>query len=68
MVDLPVTTAAYTDALQGSQLAEGLSTQDYDPPPEDLEGVIALPNGVLAGFLGRDILLLRALSAPCLAG
>lgn len=27
-----------------------LTTQTYDPPPEDLIGLIGLPNGVMAGF------------------
>jgi len=32
-----------------------LVSMDWEPPPAGLQGIVALPNGVLAGFLGRTI-------------
>ena len=36
-------------------LAEILPSNDYDPIPDDAEGLIALPNGMMAAFHGREI-------------
>ena len=36
-------------------LGSALITTTWDPPHEDLRGLIALPNGVLAAFKGREI-------------
>ena len=47
--------ASYTDEVQTVDLGDGLVSLDWDPPPEGLQGLIALPNGVLCGFEGRDV-------------
>ena len=53
--EIPVAQNVYTDAVVGTDLGETLKSLNWSMPPEDLEGLIALPNGFLAGFVGRDI-------------
>ena len=53
--EIPVAQNMYTDAVVGSNLGETLKSLTWAMPPEDLDGLIALPNGFLAGFTGRDI-------------
>lgn len=51
---------SYTDTALDSALGAPLSTTNFLPPPKNLNGVIALPNGVLAGFHANSLYL----SAP----
>lgn len=34
---------------------EVISSVDYNPPPDDLHGLIGLPNGIMAGFVGKKV-------------
>lgn len=34
---------------------EVIPSTDYNPPPDDLQGLIALPNGIMAGFVGKKV-------------
>ena len=36
-------------------LTEALTSTEYEPPPEDLEGLITAQNGILAGFVGNSV-------------
>ena len=47
--------ATYDDTTPIRGLGSALITTTWDPPHEDLQGLIALPNGVLAAFKGREI-------------
>jgi hypothetical protein len=40
----------YTDGSLSSALGEVLQTEDYSPPPDDLAGIRAMPNGALVGY------------------
>lgn len=55
VTELSVGTTSYIDTLTAAQLGETISTIGWLPPPSDLEGLIALPNGVLAGFVGNTV-------------
>ena len=55
VAEIPISQAAYTDQTLTGSLGDALISTFWDPPPEDLDGLIALPNGVLAGFLNRDV-------------
>jgi hypothetical protein len=35
---------------------EAIATTDYDQPPDDMEGIISMPNGMMAAFSGREVL------------
>jgi hypothetical protein len=43
------------DLPEDSPIQEAIGTLTYNPPPDDLQGIIALPNGMLAGFTGNKL-------------
>ena len=45
-----IATTSTTDDLLNTDLGEGISTTDFDPPPDDMIGIVAMANGILAGF------------------
>lgn len=52
------TTAAaanFTDDVKPDELGEELPTLTWSAPPQTLAGLTNLPNGMMAGFSGRDI-------------
>ncbi|MEC4091583.1 hypothetical protein [Pseudoalteromonas rubra] len=57
---LPLHTTSYTDTKRQDQLTHVLSTIDYLPPPEDLNGLIGLDGGMLAGFTGSTVCISEA--------
>lgn len=59
----PVLGAAFTDSYPDSSLGEVLPSLLWDLPPDDLQGALALPNGVLAGF-SKNIFCLSAQNFP----
>lgn len=61
--EIPLATADYVDTLTDAQLGEALESEDWDLPPDDLQGIIALPNGIMAGFR-RNQLCLSAQNRP----
>ena len=48
------TLSAY-DALEAAGLGETIPSLTWDAPPDELRGLINLPNGMMAGFVGRDL-------------
>jgi hypothetical protein len=63
VAEIPLATADYVDVLTDAALGEVLITDLWDLPPNDLEGILALPNGVMAGFR-RNQLCLSAQNYP----
>jgi hypothetical protein len=60
----PPTTAArywgdstydFTDDFDSRDLFDILVTDDYDAPPEDLQGLTAIQNNILIGFVGNTL-------------
>lgn len=49
------TTTTYTDTKLDSALGASMTTTLYTPPPEDLAGITAMANGMLAGFKGNAV-------------
>jgi len=45
----------YEDTTADADLGEVLTTTDYDPPPDGLTGITYMGNGIMAGFLGKDV-------------
>lgn len=45
----------YTDVIASNPIQEVLPSTDYNSPPQALEGAIALPNGMMAAFVGKKI-------------
>jgi hypothetical protein len=55
VAEIPAATTVYEDTQLADALSEELPTTDWDPPPDGLHGIINLPNGIVAGFVGRDL-------------
>lgn len=57
--EVPIAQAKYVDTKDDSAIADGtvLDSEDWDLPPSDLEGIIALPNGMMAGFRRNQLCL-----------
>lgn len=56
--ELPIATATgsgYVDDIDPDDLAEEIPSLGWLPPPDDMKGLINLPNGIMAGFVSRDI-------------
>jgi len=60
----PTTTARYwgdggvytfTDDFDSRDFFDILTSDDYDAPPEDLQGLTAIQNNILCGFLGNTL-------------
>lgn len=47
--------SGFEDAVDPEDLAEEIPSIDWLPPVDNMQGLINLPNGVMAGFSGRDI-------------
>lgn len=50
VAEVPLATADYVDDLTDAELGEELESEGWDLPPDDLEGILALPNGIMCGF------------------
>ena len=48
-------TANFTDNLPATAINEPLPSLDWNAPPDGLQGLISLPNGMMAGFVGKDL-------------
>lgn len=57
VAEIPAANDTYSDTLSAEQLGEVLPSTDWYAPPADMIGLVSLPNGVLAGFSGKDLYL-----------
>lgn len=53
LTELAATALKYQDAY--GTLNEAIPSVNYNAPPDGLRGIIALPNGMMAGFLGKQL-------------
>lgn len=63
VAEIPLDQPTYVDVLTDTQLGEVLESDDWALPPDDLRGILALPNGVMVGFR-RNQLCLSAQNHP----
>ncbi len=45
----------FTDDFSYLSLTSLLRSTEYEPPPENMQGITALHNGIMAGFVGNDL-------------
>ncbi len=45
----------FYDTVTGFPIQEALPSTDYNPPPDGLRGLVALPNGMMAAFEGKKV-------------
>jgi hypothetical protein len=57
VAEIPLAQADYIDSVLDAELGEVLQSEDWDLPPDDLRGIIALPNGIMAGFRRNQLCL-----------
>lgn len=50
-----VSGANFVDSVAPSAIGEVLPSRFWNPPPDNLEGLIALPNGIMAGFVDKQL-------------
>ena len=64
VADVPLATDTVDDAKTEGQLGEAIPTASFIAPPDDvtadhpdgsLQGLVSLPNGILAGFAGQTV-------------
>lgn len=60
VASIAAATTIYADSKTDTELGEVLQTgygtkASWDPPPDDLLGIVGLPGGILAGFKGKDV-------------
>jgi hypothetical protein len=53
--EIPVATTTYQDTKPDSDLSEVLDTEEWLTPPDDLKGLISIPNGCFVGFSGKQV-------------
>lgn len=55
VAEIPAASTSMLDFPDEMPLQEPLPSLHYDPPRDDLTGIVALPNGILAAFAGRTL-------------
>jgi hypothetical protein len=53
--ELPASQTSFTDDVLAESLGEELPSLTWLTPPDTLRGLTNLPNGIMAGFTGRDV-------------
>lgn len=53
--EIAIATASYDDSKSDTQLGAVLETTNWAIPPNDLKGLLSLPNGSFAGFSGKQV-------------
>lgn len=48
-------TGIFDDVPDTTPLQEPIPSLDYDMPPDDLSGLVTMPNGIMAAFVGRTL-------------
>ena len=49
------TTADFVDTVAVQDFQEQLPSMDWNAPPDDLTGLVTMPNGMMAAFMGKDV-------------
>lgn len=57
VADMDVQTATYSDIITDAVVATNfqLASQLWTPPPEDLQGILSMPNGMAVGWRANEI-------------
>jgi hypothetical protein len=45
----------YVDAIATDNFSEALPSLNWNPPPDGLTGLTSMPNGIMVGFVGKDL-------------
>ncbi|HEV8033513.1 hypothetical protein [Yoonia sp.] len=56
VAEIPAATASYSHDDAANPLQEVLPSADFDPPPATMQGLVSMPNGMMAAFNGKEVL------------
>ncbi|WP_316205732.1 hypothetical protein [Bradyrhizobium sp. SZCCHNS1012] len=57
IAERPVSSADFVDDIAEDAFGEVLPSRAYNAPPDELTGLISMPNGMMAAFQGKDLYL-----------
>lgn len=63
VAEIPLAQAEYVDNIPDTELGEELESEGWELPPVDMKGILALPNGTMAG-VSKNQLCLSAQNRP----
>lgn len=52
---IAIATTTYADSKLDTQLSTALPSEDWDYPPDELQGLTYMSNGIVVGFIGKDL-------------
>jgi hypothetical protein len=52
---IPIAQTTYADTILDENLGEAIQTTTYFPPPTNMQGLCGGANGMMAGFVGKDV-------------
>jgi hypothetical protein len=55
VADINIGTTTFVDSVTATGLGQVLPSANYSPPPVGMTGLVAMANGILAGFRGNEI-------------
>lgn len=55
VADVSIGTSSYADSLSATALGGILPSTTWTAPPSDLQGIVVMANGIMAGFRGNEI-------------
>ena len=55
VAEINLTDITFIHDLDTHPIAEALATKEFDPAPNNLRGLTAMPNGMMAGFAGKEV-------------
>ena len=55
VAEIPAANTSYTDSVLAENLGESIVSTLWEAPPTDMAGICNMPNGIMAGFSGKDI-------------
>lgn len=57
VAEIPLAQVEYLDSIPDTELGEELESEGWALPPVGMRGILALPNGVMAGFVDNQLCL-----------
>lgn len=55
IAEIDASSTTFVDTYAPDQFGEVCPSKDWSAPPDDLQGLIAMPNGMMVGFTGKEL-------------
>ena len=56
IAQVPAADTSFADIHGAYPEMEAMTVKDFDPPPAGMQGLVAMPNGMMAAFSGKELL------------